>query len=461
MTAPRKEVLSVGRTVWSRPRRILVYGVVLLGAVFAGAIGGYYWWREAIPEPPVVELANLEPSAVAAIREARAAVMQSSRSAEAWGRLGVFLLTCSYRPEARACFACAERLDRRDLRWPYLQAQAYALNDPEAIPKLQRALDLDPQPRDSVRLQLAETLLAQGRLREAEPHFRAALRSDPANPRAHLGLARLAFTRGVLEASLASLSHAAASPETRKAACALLAQVHQAQGDAAAAAQDAQRLSQLPADSPVLSPYFARETGQLLENKIALFRAEQMVLKGRLGEAAAVLRQQTAKYPDWGRAWVKLGQILFWGQKYKEAKQALSKAARLLPDSAQPHCYLGNALVEQGKHPEAAAAFRQATDLQPDYAEAHFGLSRCLQALGDRNGAEQALRAAIRYLPTYAQARAALGELLAKSGRPAEGLEQLHSAARLQPDDEHIHKLLQQWEAQGSAGPMPQETPKK
>lgn len=453
MTASRKETPSVGRAVWSQRRLALVSGTLL--AILVAVIGGYYWSGEAIPEPPVVELTDLEPSAVAAIREARAAVLQSPRSPEAWGRLGVFFLTCSYLPEARACFACAERLDRRDLRWPYLQAQAYALNDPEAIPKLQRALDLDPQPRDKVRLQLAETLLAQGRLDEAEPQFRAALGQDPANPRTHLGLARLAFARGDLEASLASLPHAASSPETQKAACALLAQVHRAKGDATAAAQDAQRLSQLPDDSPVLSPYFARETGQLLENKLALSHAEQMVLQGRLGEAAAILRQQTAKYPEWGRAWLKLGQVLIWRKKYPDAKLALEKASRLVPDSAQPYCYLGTALVEQGKHQEAAAAFRQATELRPDCAEAHFGLSRSLQALGDRKGAEPALRAAIRYLPSYAQARAALGELLARSGRPAEGLEQLRSAARLRPDDEHIHKLIQQWETQCPAAPMP------
>jgi hypothetical protein len=94
-------------------------------------------------------------------------------------------------------------------------------------------------------------------------------------------------------------------------------------------------------------------------------------------------------------------------------------------------------------------------ELQPDYAEAHFGLSRCLQDQGDRDGAEQALRAAIRYLPSYAQARAALGELLAQSGRPTVGLEQLRSAARMRPDDEHIHKLIQHWEAQCPTGPMP------
>jgi tetratricopeptide (TPR) repeat protein len=297
-----------------------------------------------------------------------------------------------------------------------------------------------------VRLPLAETLLAEGRLDEAEQHFRAALRHDSANPRTHLGLARLAFARGRWAESLASLQAAAASPFTQKAACRLLAQVHQAAGDATAAAQDTQRLSQLPEDRPSPPPYFARETAQLLEDRTALSHAEQLVGQGRLADALAILQRLADRYPDWGRAWLNLGQVLMQGQNYAAAEPALRKAARLIPGLAKPHFYLGVALTERGRHQEAAAAFRQATELQPDYAAAHFGLSRCLQALGDRDGAEQALRATIRYLPTYAQARAALGELLAQSGRPAEGLEQLRSAARLRPDDEHIRKLLQQWE---------------
>jgi len=204
--------------------------IVLVAAALAAGIGGYYWMHEEIPEPPLVEMTKLEPSAVASIQEARAAVLRSPRAADAWGRLGVSLLTCSYLPEARACFACSERLDPRDLRWPYLQAQAYGLNDPEAIPKLQRALALDSHPPASVRLHLAEALLAQGHLDEAEGHFREASQQDSSNPRARLGLARLAFARGHLDESLACLQHAVASPFTQKAACALLAQVHQAAG---------------------------------------------------------------------------------------------------------------------------------------------------------------------------------------------------------------------------------------
>src|SRR5262245_13045868 len=255
MASSRKEASPVGGTVSGRRR--WVFGILLAVAILGGVVGGYYWLRVEIPEPPTVELANLEPPAVTAIQQARAAVLQSPRSAAAWGRLGVVFAAFGFFSDARVCFACAERLDPRDFRWPYLQAQATKLNDPETIPKLQRAVDVAPNLPDSVRLDLAEALLAHGRLDEAEQHLRAVLRHDSANPRAHLVLARLAFARGRLDESLASLQHATDSPFTQKAACLLLAQVHQAAGDAAVAAQDTQRLSQLPEDRPFPLPCFA------------------------------------------------------------------------------------------------------------------------------------------------------------------------------------------------------------
>lgn len=446
MAASRKEASPVGGTVSGRRR--WVFGILLAVAILGGMVGGYYyyWLRVEIPEPPTVEFANLEPPAAAAIQQARAAVLQSPRSAAAWGRLGVVLAAFKLFSDARACFACAERLDPRDFRWPYLQSQATELNDPEMIPTLERAVEVAPNPPDTVRLDLAEALLAHSRLDEAEQHCREVLRHDSADPRAHLSLARLAFARGRLDESLASLQRAADSPFTQRAACLLLAQIHKAKGDAAVAAEDTQRLSQLPEDRPFPLPCFAEEMEQLRQDGTALSRAERLANQGRLAEALAILQRLASQYPDWGMVWLDIGQLLARGKSYAAAEAALRKAARLLPSSAKPYYHLGVALTEQGKHQEADAAFRQATELQPDYAEAYFGLSRCLQALGDRDGAEQALRAAIRYLPSSALARVALGELLAQSGRPAEGLEQLRSAARLRPNDQQIHKLIQQWE---------------
>jgi tetratricopeptide (TPR) repeat protein len=235
----------------------------------------------------------------------------------------------------------------------------------------------------------------------------------------------------------------------------LLAQVHRASGDAAAAAQDLQRSDQVPEDSPFPSPYFAQEMARLLEDRNAFTHAEELAGQGRLPEAVTIVQQLLTRYPEWGLAWLHMGQLLIQAHNPTAGERALRKAATLIPDSPRVHFFLGVALTEQGRNQEAAASFRRATELLPGYAEAHFGLSRCLQAQGDRDGAVQSLRAAVRYLPSYVQARVTLGELLAQSGRPAEGLEQLRSAARLRPVDENINKLMQQLEAQCRVGPTP------
>jgi tetratricopeptide (TPR) repeat protein len=443
--------MSADRAARGRPRLFLVAaGVLLTGAIAVVAVGRTYWWGQEQLDPPSIELADAIPPTVKAIREASAGVRRSPHTADAWGRLGVVLLAFDYHPEATVCFANAERLAPRDPRWPYLQVCWRGPNDPEAIPKLRRAVDLTPDPPEGVRLQLAQALWAQGRLEEAESHFRVVLAGDPANPRAHLGLGRLTFSRGHFSESLAFLRRAAVSPLTRKTACQLLAQVHQASGDAAAAAREVERAEQLPADVRFPLPYVAQEIERITDDKTALSRAEQLASRGRPEEALAILDRLAVKYPDWGPAWLHRGQLLLQTNRHAAAESALRNAARLVPRSPKPYFYLGAALAEQGRHREAVAAFDRATELQPTYAEAHYGLGRSLRASGDRAGAIQSLRAAVRYLPGYVQARLALGELLADDGRAAEALNELRCADRLRPKDPGVTKLIQQLEAKHS-----------
>src|SRR5262249_58971060 len=95
---------------------------------------------------------------------------------------------------------------------------ALRLPDLEAgILKLQRAVELGDTQPSSPRLRLAEALLARGRLDEAEEHFREVLRHEPNNPRARLGLGRLAVFRDDFAGSLEPLRAARGSPYPRKA----------------------------------------------------------------------------------------------------------------------------------------------------------------------------------------------------------------------------------------------------
>src|SRR4030095_9985433 len=129
------------------------------------------------------------------------------------------------------CYRSAEHRNAQDVRWPYYRGVALATGSPEqAIPQLRRAARIGGDVYPVVRLDLAEVLLQQGYLLEAEEELGRILRRDPANARAHLILARVAWQRGDLQGSLGNLEPAESDPRTRKAALALRAQIYMSQG---------------------------------------------------------------------------------------------------------------------------------------------------------------------------------------------------------------------------------------
>ncbi len=178
------------RLPYSRSRRgrrgVLTATLIVGGALLAGGIGLAFWFGHSPPpQPPTIDLSGLDPAVAAAIALERDAVLQSPRSIDAWGRLGMVLLANQFRPEAADCFAQAERLADRDGRWPYLRALALQRSDPEAaVAELRRALDLGGDEVGPARPRLAELLLEQGRLEEADREFRLALASNPDDARA-------------------------------------------------------------------------------------------------------------------------------------------------------------------------------------------------------------------------------------------------------------------------------------
>src|SRR5262249_35988334 len=192
--------------------------LVIVACAVPVAAGGYYLLATwASPLPPEVPTANLDPAVAALLNKATAAVRKAPRSAAAWGHLGQALSANDFHDEAQVCFAQAEQLDPRDVRWPYHQAPRLALTDPAAaLMKRRRATDLDGAV--AIRLQFAELLLAQNQGDEAAEQFRSILDRDPPNPRAHLGLARVALLRGELPQAQEQLQPAAASRFTQKAA---------------------------------------------------------------------------------------------------------------------------------------------------------------------------------------------------------------------------------------------------
>jgi tetratricopeptide (TPR) repeat protein len=431
---------------------------LLFGLPFAALVAGSAWliwhglrshYAEDTPviEPPVIELAGVDPAVIRAIEVARAAVKQSPRSAQAWGQLGKTLLAHDFHVPAGTCLAQAERLNPAEARWPYLHGIALASADPPdpgaALQDFQRAVDRDGEASRVLRLRLGEALLEQDRLEEAEQQFQRILHLDPANGRAHLGLARLAIRRGDPEKSRSHLERTLADPHAKKASRLLLAEVQQRLGKEVSA-EELRQAAQLPEDPAWPDPFWEDVARLTTGLKTHLSRAGMQLRQGRFREAVFLLKQTVRDYPDAYAAWLMLGKALIKEKNLKEAEQALNTALKLGPDSAEVQFHLGVALFRQGKQRAAETLFRSATEAKPNFAMAHYNLGHCLLRRGDRAGAIEAFRVTLRCQPDYAEAHTMLGDLLAKNGQPAEAFAHARLALHYNPADATAKKLVQQ-----------------
>jgi tetratricopeptide (TPR) repeat protein len=402
---------------------------------------GWYLWRlHTTPPVPVVDVTGIDPAVAAAIDKAHSAVERAPRSAAAWGRFGIVLLANDYPDVARTAFAQAERLDPREARWPFFQGVVLTWKDAvAAVEKLQRAAALDGP--EAVRLRLADLLLQLGRDDDAADQYQQVKSRNPQNPRAALGLARVAFDRGDWQVSLDHLAGASASPYTARAARELKAAVRQRLD----LPHQAESFSP-PAPSPDREwpdPWLADVDEYRVGKKASLKRADQYIMGGRPADAVALLGPLLREYPDCGDGWLKLGGAWVAQHNWAAAEQALGRAVDLMPQSVESHFFLGITLSEQGRMKAAADSFRRALALQPDYALAHYNLGVSLQGAGDAPGAAEALAAAVKCKPNFPEAYLRLGELLIGLQRTDEARAYLSQALQLEPGNAAAQKVLQ------------------
>jgi tetratricopeptide (TPR) repeat protein len=439
-----------------RGRLRLLAGVAAAVLVLLGAAGVYRLLRPPVPDPPLVDLTGADPQVARAVTAARADVLRAPRSGPAWGRLGMVLATHEYRAEGVACLAEAERLDPHDLRWPYFQGVLLANHDPAVgIPKLDRSVRLAPAEAAVPRLRLAEALLGQGRWDEAEGLFSQVLAQDADNPRAQLGLGRVARVHGRLDDSVAYLRQCADSPYSRHTAHSLLAEIYERQGRREAAAQETRLVDELPADASWPDPIYKELDDLRVGLHADVTRALELMRAQRVPEAVTILEQSVRDYPDVDYAWEAYGQALIMAGDFETAEGAFRRALAASPNMAEAHFFLGVALFQQKKYAAAADSFRRAADLQPGDAMTEYNLGQCLKETGKRPEAADAFRAALKAKPRYAEAHRSLGEVLAEEGNDTEAREHLREAVKLAPGDAAARQLLERLEKKAAPAARP------
>jgi tetratricopeptide (TPR) repeat protein len=383
-------------------------------ALLAVVAGGFWLWsRPKAPEPPRLDLEQVDPEVAEAITEARDEVLREPHSSLAWGRLGVVLWAHDYGVEANLCLAEAERLDPSEPRWPYVQGLALQRTDPAASLLCLRRATEGSGDGDSLvpRLRFAEALLDTGQLDEAEVHLQEASRRDAGNLRIRLDLGRLAVLRENWPAAVEHLTVCSTDPHARRSALRLRAQAYRRLGKAELGEQDEVSAGKLPEDERWPDPY--EEEGARMQRgwRARLMAAENLRRAGRLEQAIALLQETAKKYPPSTMAWLRLTELLHGLGRFEQAEQVCLEAAQADPDEAQAWFWLGVFQLLRNSPDEAAGNLRRAIHLKPDHALAHFSLGNALRELKDPSGAAEEFRAALRCRPDYEPARRALKEL--------------------------------------------------
>jgi tetratricopeptide (TPR) repeat protein len=431
-----------------------------------GAVGGWWFWpRPPAPEPPAVPGDIRDPAVREAIEADRRSVLESPRSADAWGGLGMALLAYLYHEQADRCFAEASRLDPDSARWLYYRYSiASWLDPPQALPFLQQAVQIGSpvsQEQLTLRMQLADLLLEQKQLDAAERLYREELRKQSDQPRAALGLGLVLIARGAPEDAVRYLKTAQASPYTKNRATTQLAILARQRGDNDIAADQEQKAAALPPDpdwpDPFMRAVFQKRVGRAQEMQdVAELEREQ-----RYEEAAAVALRRAEREPNSARHHVSAGLNLARAGRYDRAVEFLKKAIQLEPDNCVPYYDLARTLYERAEaewkrspgsadgrkwYTEAAGAAEQATIRKRDHAEAYLIWGRSLLRVGPAVGALAPLQRGVACRPESFGLQLALGETLLETGQRKDAAIHLENARKLKPDDPQLLEVLKRLE---------------
>jgi tetratricopeptide (TPR) repeat protein len=355
------------------------------------------------------------------------------------------LLANEFAAEARHAFARAEALDPNEVRWPYFQGLILSWSDSEAaVEEFLRAVQLDQSGTDAVSLRLADLLLEQGRYEEAAQHYQSVVASHADDPRAQLGLGRIAMARGAWSESVGHFQVAAAHHLTARSARELQATAERHLGKPVAATKPSEGLEPAWHDPLVMELEDFR-----VGKRARLNRANQLLTAGKPAEAVVLLEPLLRQYPEADEGWLKLGVALLALKRYSVAEQALERVVELTPRSAEGQFYLGIAFLEQGQTTRATSALRRALEIKPANARAHLYLGRCLEQAGNRDAALAAYADAVRCKPDLAEAYLAQARTLMDAGRLPEARITIGRALQLQPDLEPAMRLRQRIDTQG------------
>lgn len=332
---------------------------------------------------------------------------------------------------ARACYERAAVLSGEDLPWRYYLAVLW--DQCGERPRAQAILEelaSAPEPYPPVLIRLADMLLDQGRLDEAQGLYERfnALRPDEAA--GYLGLARICRYRGRLEAAEQWARRALACSDRLAAAHQQLALIYRALGREEEAAFHQARARDLPDTFGYSDPFMVRVRDAKLSKGDILQRAKALAAYGRHHDAIVLLEPLVARYPDDPLLRNHLASSYFASGRMDDAARQLEQAVRLEPENGEAHARFAVALIGCGRLEEALEEAAAGVRLAPQSGLAHYALGWVQYRLALFSEAAESLQRSLDLDPSRDEACLMLAEVLLQQGRSADALPWFERAAK-------------------------------
>lgn len=417
-----------------------------LGLLAIGLAGGYLYYVSQDPalDLPQPDLSQVEPAVKEAVEIANRNVLQAPASADAWGTLGLVYLAYEIRDAAALAFRQALQRQSDNYRWPYYLAITLAETDrQQALDYLAQAASFsDAQP--AVLCRYAEFLLDQRELDQAESVFQRVLQRRSEEPRASLGMARIAFARNDLAASRQWAEQAVARAPGRSDVLELLAQVYHRLGERKLADQAMRQLQQLSQRAMVWPDPLMSEVALIRRDATVLaVMAEETRRVQRFEQSIELWKQVIQLQPRSPFRRARLAVTHIEAGQPDQAERVVDQALADFPNSEQLMLLKSQLRRAQQDWEEALVWCDRAIQQKADYDEALVEKARLHAQRNQTSAALDAYRHAVNVAPQHVEARMEFAKLLIAKGQKQQAREQLLVLARLAPEWQETQTLLE------------------
>jgi tetratricopeptide (TPR) repeat protein len=227
----------------------------------------------------------------------------------------------------------------------------------------------NPSAHNNLGVELGEA----GRIEEALPHLRAALRLRPSSPEALNNLGNALLQLGQAEEALQLYETALRLQPSSVHARMNVVLALQREGRHAEALREVDEVLALDPNREDVRRFAARAHRE---------RGRALAREGHLAEATEHFRRTLALEPESWESHYDMGVALALAGSLAPAAEHYARAVELQPDRAALHDERGVVLMKLGRREEAIVHFRRAVELSPDYAPARAHLDAALRSPG-------------------------------------------------------------------------------